>query len=134
MFKRAGRFVAANPSLATPASHEHEPQSPRWSVVAFRRGRDNMRRPRVYRLVWTFEREDKARAKMAKLDPDIYEDKRVCFNGTPVGSSMPSPIVWLWVDSADGVNANADPWSSSRYITREQGGPERTTDEVRETK
>lgn len=134
MFKRAGRFVAANPSLATPASHEHEPKPPRWSVVAFRRGRDNMRRPRAYRLVWTFEREDKARAKMAKIDPSIYEDVRVCFDGKPVGSSGLSPIVALWRDSADGVNAGADPWASSRYITREQGGPERTTDEVRETR
>lgn len=93
-----------------------------------------MRRPRAYRRVWTFEREDKARARMAKLDPSIYEDKRVCFDGVPVGSREYSPIVWLWVDAADGVNAGVDPWSASAYMTREQGGPERTTDELRESR
>lgn len=134
MYKHAGRFIAANPTLATPASHEHEPIPPRWSVVAFRRGRDNMRRPRVYRRVWTFEREDKARSRLAKLDPSIYEDVRVCFDGVPVGSRGYSPIVCLWRDDAQCVNAGADPWNASAYMTREQGGPERTTDETRESR
>lgn len=124
MFKHASQFLAANPALGVRASQEHVPVPPPWAVVAFRRGRDNRRRPRVYRRVWAFEREDHAQRQRMKLDPADYERIALVRDGVPVGSTGTTGIVDEWVATRQGVNRGADPWFASGYMVREGHGPE----------
>ena len=116
-----------HPEHARPVSQERRRGLPApWAVVRLRLGRDNRRRRRVYRDIWSFETLRPARLcheRMVEwcrghlLDGHVALVERGVLAGAATGCI---DLVEEWVLSRRGVNLDADPWSSARYLSRER--------------
>ena len=121
MYKHARSIV--------PAHHEREPVAAEWAVVAFRQGLDNQRRPRVYRRVWTFRSKPKALQHLQHHCP-TYPCAILVHRGVPT-TIVDHSLVDLWMQQRKGVNADANPWASAAYMTREQTTRTEWTGEIK---
>ena len=129
MYKHASRFNQQAPELNTPAHHEREREPVAWAVVAFREGRDNQRRPRVYRRVWTFQNKAQALRHLAGMCT-TYPCAALLHKGAPV-HDVSHELLDRWMAERKGVNADADPWRASQYARREIKGIETWEQEIK---
>ena len=129
MYKNASRFHQSAPDLNRPAHHDREPVAAEWAVVAFREGRDNQRRKCVYRRVWTFRSKAHALQHLDHKCP-TYPCAILIRQGCPV-HIVDHDLVDRWMQQRKGLNLDANPWASSGYMRREQGGADEWAGELK---
>jgi hypothetical protein len=124
VFKRAARSTMTHPESARPVS-QGDKGPPLHAVVVFRRGRDNQGRERVYRRLWSAE--NKVRA-LNRFRSQVFACAGVehyvatLEDGRVTASHGRRSLVDEWEATRRGLNKGADPFTASRYMSREGGG------------
>lgn len=115
MYKRASESRAAQRTIAR---HEEDSGPAPWLVVAFRVGRDNRQRERVYRRVWG-HRTELAASKHRNSLPVSYEFRAVvrAVDGRAVWTGDPWLIV-RWHRTRRQTNIGANWRLSATYADR----------------
>ena len=89
-------------------------------VVAFRVGRDNQRRRRIYRRVWMDSTGPKAQRRWDGLAP-VYGDAFLLRGSKIVDIRGSGELVREWVATRKGCNLGVHPITGTRYDSREGG-------------
>jgi len=128
MYRTASRSRATQSQSRR--SSDAGPKHARFLVVAFRRGRDNMGRERVYRRVWAESFYDQAESRMEAL-AESYEYRAVLHaDGTTAKSYGTVSVAEEWAATRRGHNRGADWCTASTHADRE-GGHDRSAVEQR---
>lgn len=94
------------------------PRVYRHAVIAFRMGRDNRRRKRVYRRVWEDTSAKITRARWASIHGS-YPDALLILDGEEVEVRGDGALVRDWQATQRGLNRGVDPVYGARYMERE---------------
>ncbi len=117
-FKGASESEATQRAVKRAADEGVKPAP--WAIVAFRVGRDNMGRERVYRRIWTFR--DKNKAAQAYSAPALlgtYGHVVLCEGSCVLADGGDRVLVARWTATRKGVNAGCDPYTAAGHIYRE---------------
>jgi hypothetical protein len=121
MYKTAGKFMNRHPGLSKRESDERQFRHPEWAVIWFWRRKGNNGECRVYRYIKIFRIEECAEAFLKGVRKYIYlaliswPEDGILQRVKEIGDYS---VVEEWLSARKGVNADADPFTSSSYGLR----------------
>ena len=127
-FKGASQSVAMQRAIKRTSDEGIKPAP--WAIVAFRVGKDNVGRERVYRRIWSFRDKNKAASAFYRpargVDLGRYDHAALLEHGRPIAECGDPSMVARWCATRRGANKAANPYSASTYMHRECRGPGET--------